>query len=321
MITTNAIENSSETLKKSTTLNQGNTALVADGVAAKIDELFAKITHLIIDSQPELTEEEQEEIAKVCILLQKVKKLSSSHRFLKNEQKQSDIKALLSNLDLAIQSLPSSSRIQLVKNLRINAEFTIRKMENRVTAGLVNLWEHLRLKSSISFKLLLGLILAFPLYIGMPIALYSSGHFAEKILEKRGIVVTEEEARTNDFPDLYIKDYYMMITLATLCFIGGSTGSIISILSRFSNYREVQDNSKLKESFTPILVGLCKPMIGGTFGILIYALLAGGILPIQFGHMSTEKRQDLRWLSLYSVAFVVGFSERLAKDIVADTEK
>ncbi|MGB5593935.1 MAG: hypothetical protein WBM62_07890, partial [Crocosphaera sp.] len=76
----------------------------------------------------------------------------------------------------------------------------------------------------------------------------------------------------------------------------------------------------LKESLTPILVGLCKPMIGGTFGLLIYALLAGGIIPLQIGYMSKEKRQDLRWLSLYSVAFVVGFSERLAKDIVTNTE-
>ncbi|MDJ0509195.1 MAG: hypothetical protein QNJ64_08090 [Crocosphaera sp.] len=320
MITTNTVENSSETFKKTGTLRERNVGLVSRGMEVNIDDLFAQIIYLITNYRQDITEEVQEEIAKVSIILQKAKKLSSSHRFLKNEQKQSEIKALLNNLDLIIQSLQTSETIKLAKELRINAEFTIRKLENRLTAGLMNVWEHLRLKSSISFKLLLGLILAFPLYIGMPIALYSSGELAEKILEKREIVVREEEARTNAFPDLYIKDYYMMITLATLCFIGGSTGSIISILSRLSKYRQIEDNSKLKESLTPVLVGLCKPMIGGTFGLLIYALLAGGILPIQFGYMDKEERQDLRWLSFYSIAFVVGFSERLAKDIVTNTE-
>ncbi|MDJ0580944.1 hypothetical protein [Crocosphaera sp.] len=320
MITTNPIENSSETFKKSATLHERDMALASHRVEVNIDELFAKVTHLITNSRQELTEEVQEEIAKVSILLQKVKKLSSSHRSSKNEQKQSEIKALLNNLDLTIQSLQTSETITIAKKLRINAEFTIRKSENRFTAGLMNVWEYFRLKSSISFKILLGLILAFPLYIGTPLALYSGANRLEEVLINKEIVIEDESARYNESPDLYKKDYDMMMALATLCFIGGSTGSIISILFRLSNYRESQDQSKLRESLTPILVGLCKPMIGGTFGLLIYALLAGGIIPLQVGHMSAEKRQDLRWLSLYSIAFVVGFSERLAKDIVANTE-
>ena len=320
MVAISPLEKSSETFRKSTTLHERNIPLVSHGVEINIDELFAKVTYLIAHSQQELTEEVQAEIAKVSILLQKVKKLSSSHPFLKNEQKQSEIKALLNNLDLAIQSLQTSETITLAKKLRINAEFTIRKLENRITAGLINFLESFRLKSSISLKLLLGLILAFPLYIGMPIALYSSANYAEDFLIEKELVNKNESARKNESPDLYKKDYDMMIALATLCFIGGSTGSIISILWRLSNYRQVQDNSKLKESLTPVLVGLCKPMIGGTFGLLIYALLAGGILPVQFGYMDKEERQDLRWLSFYSIAFVVGFSERLAKDIVVNTE-
>ncbi|MDJ0658195.1 MAG: hypothetical protein QNJ42_01760 [Crocosphaera sp.] len=320
MITTSTVENTAETLKNSKTLNQGKTTLVSDGIESQIDELLTKIAHLISNPQIELTDETQEEIAYISIIVQKVKKLSSSHNFLNNDQNQSELKGLLSNLQLAIQSVQSSNRKTLAKKLRMNAEFTIRKLENRVTAGLINFWENFRLQSSVSFKLLLGLFLAFPLYIGVPVAVYSSASVAEKHLEEKGIVVDDISARTNDLPDIYKKDYEMMITLAILCFVGGSTGSIISILSRLSKYREVQDEKQLQESLTPILVGLCKPMIGGTFGLLIYALLAGGILPLQFRYTNDEKRQDLRWLSFYSVAFVVGFSERLAKDIITNTE-
>lgn len=324
MITTSTVENTAETLKNSKTLNQEKTTLVSDGIESQIDELLTKIDHLISNTQIELTDETQEEIAHISIIVQKVKKLSSSHNFFKNEQNpselQSELNGLLSNLQLAIQSVQSSNRKIVTKKLRINAEFTIRKLENRVTAGFINFWENFRLQSSVSFKLLLGLFLAFPLYVGVPIAVYSSASVAEKYLEQQGIVVNDISARTNDLPDIYKKDYEMMIVLAILCFIGGSTGSIISILSRLSKYREVQDEKQLQESLTPILVGLCKPMIGGTFGLLIYALLAGGILPLQFRYTNDEKRQDLRWLSFYSVAFVVGFSERLAKDIITNTE-
>lgn len=320
MITTSTVENSSKNLRQSATLNPGNIALVSEKMEVEIDQLFTKITHLITNSQQELTEEVQEELAKVSVVLQKVQKLSRSPRFLKNEQNQGEIKALLNNLDLTIQSLQTSNTITLAKKLRINAEFTIRKLENRVTAGLINFLESFRLKSSISLKLLLGLMLAFPLYIGTPLALHSSANLAEIYLREKQIVVDHESARKNESSDLYDKDYDMMITLATLCFIGGSTGSIISILFRLSNYHKIQEDTKLKESLTPILVGLCKPVIGGAFGLLIYALLAGGIIPLQVGNMTEERRQDLRWLSFYSIAFVVGFSERLAKDIVVNTE-
>ncbi|MGB5770752.1 MAG: hypothetical protein WBM32_12925, partial [Crocosphaera sp.] len=314
------VENSSKNLNKSAILSEDNVSLVSEKIEAEIDKLFAKITHLIINYHQGLTEELQEEIAKISIVLQKVKKISSSHHILKKNKNISEIKALLYNLDLAIESLQIFKTTTLAKKLHINAEFTIRKVENRMTAGLINFWESFRLQSSLSFKIVLGLILAIPLYIGTPIALYSGADFLEKVLEKKGVITQEESARESNSPDLYKKDYDMMITLATLCFIGGSTGSIISILSRISDYRKVQNESQLQESLTPILVGLCKPMIGGTFGILIYTLIAGAIIPIQFGYTTDQQRQDLRWLSFYSVAFVVGFSERLAKDIITNTE-
>jgi hypothetical protein len=76
-----------------------------------------------------------------------------------------------------------------------------------------------------------------------------------------------------------------------------------------------------EDSILPIVIGVIKPVVGAGFGVLVFAIIASQILPISLGHTNDQKRQDLRWLSFVAITFVAGFSERLVKDIISQTEE
>jgi hypothetical protein len=106
------------------------------------------------------------------------------------------------------------------------------------------------------------------------------------------------------------------LSLLLLCAIVGSIGSIISIFLRLNEY----DNEKYTDDLLPVLIGAFKPMIGAVFGMFVFALTSSSFLP---GTININKNDEntTRWFSILSIAFVVGFSERFAKDIVSQTEK
>lgn len=94
----------------------------------------------------------------------------------------------------------------------------------------------------------------------------------------------------------------------------GTLGSIVSILTRIREFR----NENYRDSSLPIFVGLFKPIIGASFGVLMFALINSDLISIST--LEGNQRKDERAFFFYSLAFVVGFSERLANDIVSRTE-
>lgn len=109
--------------------------------------------------------------------------------------------------------------------------------------------------------------------------------------------------------------------LLILTFISGSTGSLVSILSRVSDYHEGEYGNTL----LPFYMGLFKPIIGGAFGVFIFSILASGLIQIS-NPLNPESDAFSRsvniekWLFFIGISFVGGFSERLAKDIISVTE-
>lgn len=108
-----------------------------------------------------------------------------------------------------------------------------------------------------------------------------------------------------------LQDFQDAIKLIYLAGLAGGVGSIISIVSRLKEY----DSEKYGDSFLPIFVGIVKPIIGVSFGILLFTLVRSGTFFIQepegMGH------QQCFYLS---IAFIAGFSERFAKDVVSRAE-
>lgn len=94
----------------------------------------------------------------------------------------------------------------------------------------------------------------------------------------------------------------------------GAVGSIVSILLRIKDIVVVDDDHRV-DPILPIFLGLFKPVIGGAFGIFTITLLSTEIISI-----GTISDSGARECLFFSIAFAVGFSERLAKDVIKKTE-
>ncbi len=102
--------------------------------------------------------------------------------------------------------------------------------------------------------------------------------------------------------------------LLVLVGIAGSLGSIVSILTRIKEY----ENEKYTDTLLPVLIGAFKPLIGGASGIFLLTLISSGFLPLE---IKDDAKPINEWHALFALTFVAGFSERLVKDIISQTEK
>ncbi|MEQ9232610.1 hypothetical protein [Coleofasciculus sp. E2-BRE-01] len=96
----------------------------------------------------------------------------------------------------------------------------------------------------------------------------------------------------------------------------GALGSVVSILIRLKEFdvefREILD------PVIPFLIGAVKPIIGASFGVFMYTLISSGLIPLDTNPTDTKGRKEE--LFYFAIAFTVGFSERLAKDVIARAE-
>ncbi|MBD2521812.1 hypothetical protein [Nostoc sp. FACHB-133] len=119
--------------------------------------------------------------------------------------------------------------------------------------------------------------------------------------------------------------YNEFLLQLSLAISAGTLGSIISILIRIEEFQK----KKYSDPLTPFLVGAFKPMIGGAFAVLFLALINSGLIsmfinPSIFKLNPTtnqESSQDQQRSLIFVIAFVVGFSERLAKDFIGKAEE
>ncbi|GEM_PF-2273507 len=101
------------------------------------------------------------------------------------------------------------------------------------------------------------------------------------------------------------------ITLIIAVVIAGALGSAISVIVRADDIIAKQSKTTQSLFFT----GFFKPIIGMSFAIFLFAILESNLLGISLS-MSGEKK-----IYMYiAVSFVAGFSERLGKDIISQTE-
>lgn len=104
-----------------------------------------------------------------------------------------------------------------------------------------------------------------------------------------------------------------ILFLIVLVMSSGTLGSAISILIRINDF----EKQEVSDPLIPIFTGAFKPIIGSSFGLLMYALFSSGIISVQIVPNNTARGAEFFFCS---VAFVIGFSERLAKDVIKKTE-
>jgi hypothetical protein len=98
-------------------------------------------------------------------------------------------------------------------------------------------------------------------------------------------------------------------TPAMLSVLGGATGAVVSVLSRMSGGSLKLTPESGKKTIRAL--GFMRPVIGATFGAVIYLFLDGGIVDV-LAPPTTGSH-----LAFYAgLGFLSGFSERFAQDVI-----
>lgn len=92
--------------------------------------------------------------------------------------------------------------------------------------------------------------------------------------------------------------------------IAGALGSIVSIMVRIHDFSDV----KKSDPIILLLTGFFKPVIGASFAMFVFVIMKSGIIPISI----QDKTANYFFLA---VAFIAGFSERFATDVMSSAEK
>jgi len=92
--------------------------------------------------------------------------------------------------------------------------------------------------------------------------------------------------------------------------VAGAVGSIVSMLVRIQDF----DNEQAEHRAILFFTGFFKPVIGIASALFMVIVLEAGLIPLGI------EDADRRVFFFLALAFVAGFSERLASDIVSRTE-
>ena len=95
--------------------------------------------------------------------------------------------------------------------------------------------------------------------------------------------------------------------------LSGSLGAIISMLLRIPDFIHL---NKLEAS-TQLYAGLFRPIIGGSFALLVYFIVYSEVLGVGLKIPAGPGANAF----FLAASFVAGFSERLAPTIAAKTEE
>jgi hypothetical protein len=107
------------------------------------------------------------------------------------------------------------------------------------------------------------------------------------------------------------------LTLFIGCLVAGGIGAMMSVLLRMSSGKFSVNHEVGREYLTRL--GSFRPAIGATFALVIYFALKGGLIP-QVRLPSLELEPDRAFGFFLAVGFLVGFSERLAKEMLGQAE-
>jgi hypothetical protein len=99
----------------------------------------------------------------------------------------------------------------------------------------------------------------------------------------------------------------------TACLNAGGAGALLSVMTRMSSGSLVIkfDESKI----ALFVVGGFRPVIGGISGVAVYVLYKAQLLPLQVPATGSD------FFTFGALAFLAGFSERLAQDALMQTDR
>ena len=303
-----------------------------------INDLIKKVDNQLQLPELDLRNEQiQDELAKQIVLLQRfgeyISVIQTSKRQSLAECIALQSKVYAVNLALSFLIMKKTEKITLAKNIRYSIEYFLNTKKPLGWIG--NLFKRSVRELPTPTKVLIGLAMAIPVYmIAIPVSFGIVNYLANKVDATSGNTSgvsspsptptansSDNSPKNNENISHFGKDQYPLVVMVAL---SGAFGSIVSILIRLQDYKY---KDEYVGSVTPILVGFAKPLIGTAFGIFVFALLGSGIINFPSIQSNTSKQSNTSnqtsqdnpapiYYFYFSIAFLVGFSERLDNDIV-----
>jgi hypothetical protein len=271
----------------------------------RIDILLGKTKEQVAGFPPELDREVQGELAKL------IKILGIAQVELMNISKPCDIMQVKSVVDageIAIKSLTGQPNIILAQKLRYAATTGLRKIQ-KGSSSVANFRDNLFHSIKIPTKVLIGLVLALPLnwFIIDKTPVNELLSSLPPIVQQQpdSPIDPQQPAPGNaSFPRISkeAKKFIILILMT------GTVGGAVSLLTRLQDFDDPK-NQKYDDDFLPLLIGLTKPILGGSFAFFIMlilkykfgvALKIRGMTPIYMDFW-----QWLLWLDLANVLFPI----------------
>jgi hypothetical protein len=288
-----------------------------------INNILKKVENKILIPELDLRNEHiQQELAKQIALLQRLGEYISriQKRRWNNIPDCLTLESKLNAANLAVCFLlmGNTENIILAKNIRYDIEYFLNR--KKFLGFSINLFTRSLRELPTPTKVLLGLTCAFPIYTVSLLGLGVFANIATACEQNLAPCPFPSQNSNSDSPSLKENtaqkvpkpERWANYKLITMVALAGAFGSIVSILIRLQDYK---DRDEYRGSITPIIVGFAKPLIGTAFGVFVFAVISSKIISFPLIE-SFLKESDQNYYFFFSMAFIVGFSERLDNDIV-----
>ena len=300
----------------------------------RIDILLEKTKEQVAGCHPEFDHKVQGELATLITILGSAQvELMDSSKTCAIMQ----VKSVVDSGEIAIKSLIGNPNIILAQRLRYAAKTELRKIQqsncpsttnNKLKnsiATLLNFRDDFYHSFKIPTKVLIGLLLAVPLNLwiikhpsvnelldSLPPITTNKQETAFKPSQQQtasgntSLPSTSKEAEARNF--------------IILIWMTGTLGGAVSILTRLQDFDNPK-NQKYDDDLLPFIIGLTKPILGGSFAFFILLILNSNIFPLQIRVNTQDKGNGIYLYGILAMAFVAGFSERIVPDLITQVEK
>ncbi|MBE9069250.1 hypothetical protein IQ260_21645 [Leptolyngbya cf. ectocarpi LEGE 11479] len=286
----------------------------------KIDTLLQKVYEKIgAPNTCEIEDKVQHELSKSIVLLQRIKRCLIRAQYKKHQVHVAQLESIIIGLESAIAVLLEKPyELHFSRRLRRDAEFAVREYENPLGGRIINAFKYVLYESSTPVKIFAGLAMSLPiaLTIGLssqiiPYQDMTRDYIVQPLVSQECTVIGPPVPNCEALATARANENLAILASVALA---GALGGITSTLSRIREYR----NDDYTDTVLPVCIGLIRPFVGGAFGILLFVLLSSKLLPLQVGDDSDDTLK--KWYGFIAIAFVAGFSERLVKDMISQTE-
>lgn len=308
----------------------------------KEESLNQEIRDILIEIMDNASQELQIEIA--C-LIQQIHRLNCLiynnkqnwlNKLINKKDTRSELTLWLEEIKNMLLILKAgNSNLETVREFRINLQKNINNFQHLLLGKFMNIFLYLYQIKSIPFKIVIGLMITTILsIIVMTLSINTIMVKSLQSLTKDEQFLAPESTNQSSLKkpndeltkkiNLHDQTRHLLFAVAYAA-SGGVLGSVVSILLRIIEFKD----KKYEDASIPFFIGMFKPVIGLILGIFIFSLInSRTIIKIDFNTSGDPLLKNPPYINenfrhnffLFTCAFLMGFSERFASDLMGKSE-